>query len=232
MFLNVWRGTRQNELDVYLGNQRGSVDAFCFQESVSVRGPVGVDALSGYALISLPEKRVTVHDHFDQLSFISPDYNVLAKLELPGLEGACGQGLYTKIQTPAGGILHLVNYHGMSRPVDKLDDPDRLRVSRAIIDYCRDLDGPVAIGGDFNLFPETESIRMFAAAGYRDLIADYGVECTRNRFAWERYPDSKQYFSDFVFINDKVKLIDFVVPDKYPDNQVSDHLPLLLEIEV
>jgi len=231
MFLNVWHGAREDEINSYLETQRDATDVFCFQESISPRGLVGSTVLTDFTAVEAPEKRVGDNDISQQAVFVASDHQVDAWREIPGLEGACGVALYVKILSPHGQTVHLVNFHGLSRPINKLDDPDRLRASRAIIDFCRDLDGLVVIGGDFNLFPETESIRMFVSSGYRDLIAEYGVETPRNHFVWDRYPETKYLFSDFAFVNSKVKVIDFVVPDKYPDNQVSDHLPLLLEIE-
>ena len=83
------------------------------------------------------------------------------------------------------------------------------------------------IGGDFNLAPETKSIAMLTENGYRDLIKDFKIRTTRNRLAWEMYPESKQYFSDYVFASPEVKVKEFTVPE----NEISDHLPLILDIE-
>ena len=69
---------------------------------------------------------------------------------------------------------------------------------------------------------------MFQKYGYLDLIKKFGIKTTRNEVAWENYPDNKQYFSDYVFVNPEAKIKSFSVPDL----EISDHLPLILEIEV
>ena len=138
-----------------------------------------------------------------------------------------GLGLYVQCEVNDSN-LYVCNFHGMSRPVEKLDDPMRLKASHALIDFFETKDGIKIIGGDFNIFPETESIGMFSKYNYRDLISDYSIETTRNRLAWEMYPDTKQYFSDYVFISKDTVITDFTVPV----NEVSDHLPLVLQIEI
>jgi endonuclease/exonuclease/phosphatase family metal-dependent hydrolase len=119
----------------------------------------------------------------------------------------------------------ICNFHGMSRPVNKLDDPNRLLQSKALINFFKDK-GRVVIGGDFNIFPETESIAMFEEGGYRDLIKEFDIKTTRNQVAWDMYPDNKQYYSDYVFISPLIELRKFTVPE----NKISDHLPLEIEV--
>jgi endonuclease/exonuclease/phosphatase family metal-dependent hydrolase len=68
---------------------------------------------------------------------------------------------------------------------------------------------------------------MFTRHGYRDLISEFSIDTTRNHLAWDRHP-TKMYYSDYIFVNEMVQLERFEVPK----NEVSDHLPMLLEIEV
>jgi endonuclease/exonuclease/phosphatase family metal-dependent hydrolase len=67
---------------------------------------------------------------------------------------------------------------------------------------------------------------MFEENGYRDLIKEYKISTTRNRLAWEMYPDNKQLFSDYVFLSPGITINNFSVPD----NEISDHLPMILEV--
>ena len=69
------------------------------------------------------------------------------------------------------------------RPGHKLDTPVRLRQSKLILDFLKDKVGSKIIGGDFNLLPETRSVEMFEKAGYRNLIKEFGIKNTRNKFA-------------------------------------------------
>lgn len=124
------------------------------------------------------------------------------------------------------GFFYLVNLHGKSRPGNKLDTPARIKQSGMIISFLKDLPGPKIIGGDFNLMPDTKSVRMFEEAGYRNLIKDFGVRETRNRLSWDQFPnEEKQHFADFCFVSPDVKVDSFEVPDI----EISDHLPLVLD---
>jgi len=128
--------------------------------------------------------------------------------------------------------LHLNSVHGKTFPSDKLDTPVRIKQSKILLDYFKDKSGPKIIGGDFNLMPNTLSVKMFSDAGYRDLIKDFKIENTRNRLSWDFYKNDpgfvKQYFADYVFVSPEVKVKSFEVPYM----EISDHLPLILEFEV
>jgi len=138
-----------------------------------------------------------------------------------------GLGLYTEIKKGDDSI-HICNVHGVAYAADnKLDNPARLEQSRVLIDFFGPLSGQKIIGGDFNILPDTDSIRAFATGGYVDLIKQFNIQATRNRFSWDLHPGSKQYYSDYVFISPDVKVQNFVVPQ----NEISDHLPIILDIE-
>jgi endonuclease/exonuclease/phosphatase family metal-dependent hydrolase len=123
-----------------------------------------------------------------------------------------------------GEVLYLVNVHGKSRPGTKLDTPARIKQSKKIIDSLKDKAGPKIIGGDFNLMPETRSVAMFEEAGYRNLIKDFGIKNTRNKVSWRHF-ENIQHFADFCFVSPEIKIKNFQVPY----NEVSDHLPLVLD---
>ncbi len=86
--------------------------------------------------------------------------------------------------------------------------------------------GKSVILGDFNLDIGTESVGMFKGEGMKDLIGDCGVTNTRNENIWKKYPDSKQYYSDWAFTGNQIEVRNFQVPY----NLVSDHLSLIVEI--
>lgn len=171
-------------------------------------------------------KYLTEDDNFPQAIFIKNHIPLGDSRAILEKEPGVGLGLYVQVILGKQ-VVHIGNFHGVSRPGEKLDDPVRLRQSRRLLEFFEDKAGPKIIGGDFNLLPETQSIVMFEARGYRDLIKEFRIETTRNRLAWEAHPNSKQYFSDYVFVSPEVKLKGFSVPNL----EVSDHLPLLLEIE-
>jgi len=122
---------------------------------------------------------------------------------------------------------HLVNIHGKAQPGSKFDTPVRIKQSEHIIDAMKSVRVPVIIGGDFNLYPNTKSIMMFEEAGYKNLIRDFGIKNTRNEISWKEF-NNKQYYADYVFVAPDIKVRGFEVPY----NEVSDHLPLVLDFEI
>jgi endonuclease/exonuclease/phosphatase family metal-dependent hydrolase len=68
---------------------------------------------------------------------------------------------------------------------------------------------------------------MFEENGYIDHIKENNIPTTRNRHSWDRYPN-KQYYADYAFTSPEVKVNHFEVIE----NEASDHLPLVLDIEL
>jgi endonuclease/exonuclease/phosphatase family metal-dependent hydrolase len=128
--------------------------------------------------------------------------------------------------------LTVCNLHGVSLPGHKLDTPARLAQSDRLLDFMRGRPGEAAILGDFNLFPDTESILKIERAGYRDLIKEYRVTTTRGTLVKRLHPEYAtleygfQEYADFAFVTPDVRVAAFEVPDL----PVSDHLPLILTL--
>jgi endonuclease/exonuclease/phosphatase family metal-dependent hydrolase len=158
-------------------------------------------------------------------TFFRHGINATEKVSLFDGDDSLGGALVTKFDT-ASGPVWLCNVHGLPAPGSKLDSPERLRQSKKIIDYLADKPGAKIVMGDFNLMPQTESVRMFESTGYSNLIKDFSIRSTRNHYAWDRFPDSKQLFADYTFVSPEVRVKNFSVLN---DN-VSDHLAMQLEI--
>ena len=133
---------------------------------------------------------------------------------------------YATISDPDGATYTVANLHGIWHPGDKQDTPERLSQSKKIIDTLADFSENVIFCGDFNLMPDTESIRMIERAGYRNLITEFNIQDTRGPINHERFPDSPQYFADYAFVSKNVLVQKFEVPQL----RISDHLPLELTI--
>lgn len=224
VFLNVWGEYMQESLVDYLAEQARDTDIFCFQEATEPMKRACASVLSGYREIS-DYKYISELENYSQATFVRKDIPILSSGTLMAEDMERGLATYVKIRVD-GREMYVCNAHGNSRPVEKRDNPGRLAFSRGLIEFFQHKDVPVVIGGDFNLLPETDSVKMFERAGYRDLIRGFDIDTTRNRLVWDRFP-VKMYYSDYVFLNEHVQLKDFIVPK----NEVSDHLPMLLEID-
>lgn len=224
MFLNAWYATTGDIFWNYIREESKVIDIFCFMEADDKFREKCKDILVDYTLASA-DKEVFDEGGVAQSTFVKDKYQILKSEAI--LEGNIyiGEGLYTQIQD-VDKIFHIANIHGMSKPGEKMDNPNRIEQSKRIIDYMGKINGAKLIGGDFNLDKNTESVKMFMKNGYRNLIEEYGVDTTRNRLSWERF-DNVQYWADFLFVSPEVKVKSFEVPK----NEVSDHLPLIVEIE-
>jgi endonuclease/exonuclease/phosphatase family metal-dependent hydrolase len=225
LFLNTWGGKTQHVLARFIQEQIKDTDIFCFQEAHTAVKFLCKDILSGYNEIS--DHKTTINKQiFFQTTYVRKEISLLSSQALLQEYPDCGLALYTHIRYKDTDV-HLCNIHGIPKPGDKLDNAGRLKQSSELIDFFNDKRGIKIIGGDFNLLPNTRSVRLFEENGYHNLIEDYSIDTTRNQLSWQNYPN-KQYYADYVFINQETNVTQFVVPK----NEISDHLPLILHIEV
>jgi len=114
------------------------------------------------------------------------------------------------------------NVHGLWHPDGKGDIPERLAQSHQIVTAMHAAPGEKKIIiGDFNLLPQTQSIRIIEAAGYRNLIAEYALTDTRTVF-YHKTPR----LADYAFVSPAITVHDFRV-DRSP---ISDHAALMLAV--
>lgn len=255
IYLNIWAGKVFEPLIAYLRAASPDTDFFCLQEvfdsptarTVSWGGRADIFTHLKNALPDhVPFHSVTVKD-FDgdeQTDFPFLHGNaIFAKKNIPILshgdlfiagEHWTGPGTtqifphklqYLRIETD--GVPHtVVNLHGVAFPGNKLDTPERIAQSQKIVEFLSGEHDRKILGGDFNLMPDTESIRMIERADMRNLIKEYKVADTRGAIAHERYPEhNRQYFADFAFVSPDVNLTNFTIPQV----EISDHLPLVVE---
>lgn len=128
---------------------------------------------------------------------------------------------YVTIKTASGPIT-IINFHGLWNGKGKTDTEDRIQQSKNILEFTKNLIGDYILCGDFNLLPNTESLKLFEAQGLRNLIKEYKISSTRTSF----YTKPEKH-ADYVFISSGVHLKDF----KILPHEVSDHAPLLIEVQ-
>jgi len=258
--LNTWEGRIFPKLVDFLTRQSQSVDIFCFQEvfsSLSGRIRYGevrpnlyqelVKILPQYQGIFSPisteldpdGERVDFALQLGLSLFFKPSLLSLIDLKTPFLLGKKSQVI------PAGektvwpvvtqiakfksnkSIFKIVNIHGISQPGHKLDTPSRLRQSKKLLKLIEKSPDPTILAGDFNLLPYTQSIGMFEENGFKNLIKDFKIEGTRSKLSRFYGTLDEQKFADYIFTKG-IKVLDF----KVLQNQVSDHLPLVLTFDI
>jgi hypothetical protein len=224
IFLNIWNGKMGEPLRDFIAQEAPVTDVFCLEEVYPESKPWCDELLDGFTDVSSYKKGS--EDNFALTTYVKDAFTVLDSGDILGGISNVGSGLFTEIKT-SDGSLSVCNVHGLARPGEKLDNPDRIAQSRILIDLFRQRPGQKVIGGDFNILPDTESIRMFAKDGYVDLISAWNIPTTRNRLAWENYPGHELYYSDYVFVSPDMQVNNFIVLQ----NEISDHLPMILEVE-
>lgn len=224
VFLNVWNFTNKDFAEAFISEHVQTTDVFCFQEAYEKTKWLLKDILKDFSVYA-DYKFISDKDDFPLATYIKQGIDIVSNRTLLMDIPLAGLALYTHLRSE-GRNIHLCNVHGVSKPGNKLDDETRLAQSTSLIDSLNSLEGIKILGGDFNLEATTKSVKMFEEAGYKNLIKDYSINTTRNKYVWDRFPESKQYFSDYVFIDASTAVRGFVVPD----SEASDHLPLILTI--
>ena len=257
--LNMWGAARGDLFYDYIEGLAASTDIFCFQEVYSagpdapeVFGPSSPKNLqrlskllhdfspyyemksSGYADDG-PDKVTWEVSHgiviFVKKFLLVKDYRAQTIGDSVGSGAPPVEGL-VKVQAltlQIGTLQFLVlNTHGMSQPGTKLDTDIRLQQSKKLLEFLATLPKlPTIICGDFNLMPDTQSIIMIENKGFKNLIKSFDIKNTRNKISWQQY-DNIQYFADYTFVSPEVMVKSFEVPY----NEVSDHLPMILEFSI
>jgi endonuclease/exonuclease/phosphatase (EEP) superfamily protein YafD len=223
IFLNTLDAELREPLAAFITQHKSSTDVFCFQECYE-RAPSFIAKLLGEDFEAVSARRhLNDFDSFSNMTFV--------RRKLPIVESGVateepsGLGLFVSVVTPRG-LVHICNVHGLVCPFPKEDTPGRLAQTRELIETFREKMGTKIIGGDFNLRENSQSVGNFSNAGYRDLIKDLGIKTTRNELSLSLY-EHKLYFCDYVFVSEDARVASFVVPAI----TVSDHLPLILELE-
>ncbi len=119
--------------------------------------------------------------------------------------------------------LQIINVHGIWNK-DKLGDERTIKQSEFILNHI-DSNMPCIVVGDFNLNPNSESIKLLNKK-LKNLCVEYDIKTTRPEF--DDSLDKGNSVVDYIFVNDKIKINDFRVLNK----KISDHLPLILDFKI
>lgn len=130
----------------------------------------------------------------------------------------------TDLEVKDGRMLRILNYHGIWSK-NKSGNERTLEACRKIKKLALEVNYPSIICGDFNLFPNTESIRQFDDE-FVNLLNKYEINTTRPEA--NELSNEKRNVVDYIIVSKDIKVSDF----KVLKSDVSDHLPLVLDFEI
>lgn len=237
MTLNIWGGHVREALLDFINTHR-EIDIFCLQEVYH----------NASDKISDEDRKVSL-DIFAALQALLPDHHAFFRPTVENCYGIgmlvknhieiISEGEISIHENPhysGRGPAHsrnlqwlecrhnnqtysVLNTHGLWNGMGKTDTPERIAQSRRIRDFLDTLNTPKILCGDFNLRPDTESLKI-VADGMHDLIQTYNINSTRTSL----YPKEEK-FADYIFTSPEITVNNFAVLA----DEVSDHAPLLIE---
>lgn len=249
--LNTWGGRAGKEKLLAFFAAHKDVDVFCLQEIWSApyeylegcsAGGLSIEhsniMVYGMQEISdLLESHTTYFkphylDNYGLMILVREDLNVISEGDVfvykdmgyipEGDAGFHARNVQFVTIKTKNGNRSILNFHGLWNGGGKGDSEDRLLQSDRIIQFIKTLSNPYVMCGDFNLLPNTQSIKKLEDLGLRNLIKEYSVISTRTSF----YTKAEK-FADYTLISKEIIIKDF----KVLTDEISDHSPLYLEFE-
>lgn len=179
--------------------------------------PVNFDLAAGNAIFV--KNSINVEDNHNYFIYKDPNSDLLKKdfsnhpTPLQYISFSQGEKRY-----------YIFNFHGTPYPAPKLDTPQRLEQSEKVKKIMDSKNGAKILAGDFNLLPQTKSIKMFEK-NMKNLIKEFNISRTRSNLSPYFGKPDFQKFADYAFVSKDIKVANFAVPEI----EISDHLPLVLE---
>lgn len=240
--LNTWGGRLTGKLVEFL-KQHTDVDVFCFQEVYNeAHGKDTIWMDTNFDLLNDLKKALPEYlcyydphlsDYWGLALFVRKDLTVLEQgewfvhkhkghdYEQEKIGHTAKNVQYVTLQIEDQQKFTVINFHGLWNGQGKGDSDARVEQSRQLIEFCARMKNQYVLCGDFNLLPESNSLRMLEAFGLRNLIKENNITSTRTSL----YPKEGRY-ADYAFVPKGVMVEQFTV---LPD-EVSDHAPLLIQV--
>ena len=245
--LNTWGGKLAKPLLDFVAHHK-DVDVFCFQEVYNgperpVKENEPAPDLFTKIQEALPDHvgffseavfdKVWAHAPYGIATFVKKDISVISQrtIEIFQLEDAKriglkeGLELWNRLMDETTLVhnekeLTVFNLHGIFTGGDMSDCAGRSEQTRIIRRYTDEIKGEKLLCGDLNMNPDTECFKNLKQ-NLRDLIDEFGITTTRNK-----YYSNDLKFADYILLSPSLEVKKFEVLE----DEVSDHLPLLLEI--
>lgn len=253
--LNLWGGKIFEPLITFIKNQAEKTDIFCFQEMLFGVEPE-VSPIHQARLNIFLEIEKCLPD-FQAVTYLAPEEALHFQDEPLEKKTPPGQAIFVKkgihinnhggfrcynnapdrvflggkitgscqwIDLEIGNkeTLTILNLHGLwQKDTQKADTEARLTQSIILNDFLQSKDGKKMLCGDFNLQPDSQSIAILEK-NMNNLIKNSAFTSTRSSYYSK--PDK---FADYILVSPDINVKHFQVLQ----DEVSDHLPLLVEFE-
>ncbi|MCG7521807.1 endonuclease/exonuclease/phosphatase family protein [Ruegeria sp. Ofav3-42] len=152
--------------------------------------------------------------------FVHKSYSPDGYGEHPRSRSAHGVRVYDHGLNRSISVTHM---HGLRDLNGKMDTPERAEQAKRLLKLSEQVSEPgdlAVVCGDFNVEPESETLRVLAESGLTELVTGRGFSGTRA----SHYKKPGRY-ADYMLINDANSVLCF---DVVFDPEVSDHCPLVL----
>lgn len=238
--LNIWGGHVEKPLYDFLKSAE-DIDIFCFQE-IYRKAPAKISNEERYInLDSFSEIQTLLPNHqgyfrpvvngiYGIAMFIKKELAVIDEGEriIHANDNYIGVGPTHHRILQYANIMHhnkeltVVNVHGLWNGMGKTDTKERINQSQMIKEFLNSAHEYTILCGDFNLRPDTESLKILES-GMNNHIIEHDIKSTRTSF----YPGDEK-FADYILTSQNIAVNTFkVLPD-----EVSDHAPIFIDFRL
>ena len=154
--------------------------------------------------------------------FVHKEYSANGYGAHPRSRSAHGVRVFDHEKGRMVGITHM---HGLRDLRGKMDTPERQTQAHKLLEMANSVAQPdelSVICGDFNVEPDSATLKCLREAGLVELVGRHGFSTTRT----SHYKKAGK-FADYMLINHASAVVDFQV---VMEPEVSDHCPLVLTI--
>ena len=119
----------------------------------------------------------------------------------------------------------IAHMHGLRDLNGKMDTPERSAQANKFLSLANEMteeNDALVVCGDFNVEPDSETLKILSKAGLTELVTTRTTKGTRNS-----HYKKKSRYADYMLVNENTNILDFEVVF---DPEVSDHCPLVLTI--
>lgn len=155
-------------------------------------------------------------------SFVHKTYSPYGYGEHPRSRNAHAIRLFDYEENRTVCVAHM---HGLRDLRGKIDTFERTKQARNFLSIAMSIveeSDPLILCGDFNVEPDSETLKILTEAGLTDLVTTRTTQGTRT--SYYKKPSRN---ADYMLVNRYVNVLDFKVVF---EPEVSDHCPIVLEI--